>query len=113
MIPDKMPGTEDPDYGLTRKERRSADRYRKINERAPAELRQRILAELTRGLCGKDIVRGDNLGAIVARECPGIDGMAAEYGYQVDWNLPENGARNMAKGKLFFVLEPLAKRKLH
>jgi hypothetical protein len=102
-----------PTYGLSRAERRNAQRYRRMNAKAPNGLEFEIAKALTVDLQGKDIPPGDPLSKIVARESARVGAMAGAEGFSVDFDLPENTHKNMAKGSIFFVLKPFGKNRQH
>ncbi len=82
--------------------------YRRRNKIAPEALNRRIMAELTLGLVGKGILPGETLTGIVQRECPQVFTKAAEEGFSVTFDLPENTHVNLRRGKMFFLFERAA-----
>lgn len=85
-------------------------RYRIANSRAPKELSQRVGAMINTGIAGKGIMRGDTLRDLVERHCPEVQTVAAEYGYHVEMNLPENTHEALCAGEGFYLLKRSATR---
>ena len=108
-----MPSTPRP--SLSRKEQHAADRYERINAKAPVGLRQAVANALLIGLSGKQIemMPTDTLADVVRRECPEVEQVAAAEGYRANFDLPANTRANMAKGNLFFTLVKIDKAKFH
>ncbi len=98
---------------LPRRERKAAERCNRINEKAPADLLGAVSAALQIGLAGKDIPTGESLAQIVVRECPAIAVMAAQAGFQANFDHTEHSRRNLVQGRLFFTLVPIEPSRLN